>query len=131
MVKMVSVAPIWLVTDVVASCEELRDRFGFEIRPYFTPPGEPTVYGIVEQDGLQIHLSRAPDGVAHPGRPFKPEHCDAYVFVDDVDALHTALRAGNATVLQAPRRMPYPIKEMHVGLRDGFVLACGEAITPA
>ena len=121
-----SIAPIWLVTDVAASCEELRDLFGFDIRPYFTPPGEATAYSIVERDSLQIHLSRTPDGSAHPGRPFKPEHCDAYLFVAEVDALHAQLVSRGANVLQQPHVMPYPIKEMHVGLRDGFVLACGQ-----
>jgi len=125
---MLSVAPIWLVSDVVASCEELRELFGFDILPYFTPPDEGTVYGIVQRGAVQIHLSRADDGAAHPGRPFKPEHCDAYVFVDDVDALYEQLLDRGATVLQPPRVMPYPIKEMHVGLRDGFVLACGQPV---
>jgi hypothetical protein len=27
-----SVAPVWLVSDVVASCEERRDLFDFQIR---------------------------------------------------------------------------------------------------
>jgi hypothetical protein len=125
---MLSVAPIWLVSDVVASCEELRDLLGFQIAPYFAPPGEPTVYGIVEHGAVRIHLSRAPDGVAHPGRPFRPEHCDAYVFVTDVDVIHAQLLRRGTEVLQPPTVMPYPIKELHVGLRDGFVLACGEPL---
>jgi predicted enzyme related to lactoylglutathione lyase len=124
--QLLAVAPVWLVSDVVASCEELRDLFGFEIRPYFTPPGEPTVYGIVEREWVRIHLSRAPDGQPRPGRPFKPEHCDAYLFVSDIDVLHAQVVDRGGNVLQAPRVMSYPIKEMHVGLCDGFVVACGQ-----
>jgi uncharacterized protein YndB with AHSA1/START domain len=129
--ELLSVAPVWLVSDVVASCEELRELFGFEIRPYFAPESEGAIYGIVEHAWVRIHLSRAPDGVARPGRPYKREHCDAYLFVADVDELHDRLLGRGANVLQRPRAMPYPIKEMHVGLRDGFVLACGQPLAPA
>jgi predicted enzyme related to lactoylglutathione lyase len=128
-VRMLSISPVWLVSDVPASCEELRNLFGFDIRPYFTPPGEPTVYGIVERESSQIHVSRAPDGRPRAGRPFKPEHCDAYIFVADVDALYEQILSRGANVVQPPRVMPYPIKEMHVALRDGFVLAFGEPVS--
>ena len=124
---MLLVCPIWLVSDVKASCEELAALFDFEVRPYFQPRGEPVVYGIVAKDPVRIHCSRAPDGVARPGRPYKREHCDAYVFVDDVDAWHEQVVARGGTVIRAPAQQEYGIREMHVGLRDGFVLALGQA----
>ena len=124
--ELLMVAPVWLVSDVKASCEELAALFDFQVNPYFQPPGEPIVYGIVERDPIRIHCSRAPDGIARPGRPHKEQHSDAYVFVDDVDAWHEQVVARGGTVLMPPTRQVYAIREMHVGLRDGFVIALGQ-----
>ena len=117
-----AIAPQFLVADVRRAAEHYRDRLGFEIDGYFL---DPPVFAMVKRDGLRIQLGRV-DG-AHGGsnRRWKSIAYDAYIWVDDVDALHAELQGRGADVLGPPQVRDYGMKELEVRDGDGYLICFG------
>lgn len=82
-----SIAPYFLVDDVVATANYYRDKLGFSYERFW---GEPPCFCMVERSGVVIMLSQVErKGVARPNRLTDPEGeaWDAYVWIEDADAL--------------------------------------------
>jgi hypothetical protein len=56
-----TIAPHFVVPDVVRAAEYYRDKFGFEIRGFFA---NPPVFTIVRREEIEIHLGKSSDGTA-------------------------------------------------------------------
>src|SRR4051812_4459218 len=78
------IAPIFPVHDVDAALAHYS-RLGFTTRRY-----EGGGYGFANRDDAEIHLGVVPPGTEHRG--------DAYLFVDDAEALAAEWRAAGAEV---------------------------------
>ena len=120
--------PILGVPNPRASAEHYRDVLGFALDPrdgVFAPsPDEPGgVYAIVTRFGAAIHLQVRRG--ERPRRERAAHERDAYLYVDDVDALHGELSRRGARVLQAPGNAPYGLREIVVEDLDGHRLAFG------
>ena len=121
-----SISPSFAVPDVVVAAEYYRDKLGFEILGYFL---DPPVYGIVGRDSARIHLGRIETGgPSSPNVARREEGIDAYVWVDDVDALHAELQKRGVPIADPPTKRVYGCYEMIVEDNNGFRIAFGTNI---
>lgn len=127
--RLTAIAPYFLVTDVVQAAEYYRDKLGFAIRGYFFE--EPPVFAMVERDQLIVMLALTEGGRGGSNRRHKDIGLDAYLWVDDVDALHAELRASGADIVAPPITRVYGMKELDVRDRDGYVLCFGQDVPTA
>jgi catechol 2,3-dioxygenase-like lactoylglutathione lyase family enzyme len=123
---MTRAAPFFLVDDVFATAEFYRDVLGFSFNRFF---GDPPGFTIVQRDDVRILLrqvrpSRSP--VARPNRTVMDEAYDAYIWVSNVDALASELRARNADIIEGPIDRIYEMRELIVRDPNGYVLAFGQ-----
>jgi hypothetical protein len=114
------VNPHFVVGNVVATAEYYRDVFGFKILGvYFEPP----VFAMVGRDDVVIQFGRVDSGeTVAPNRKRREEALDAYVWVDDVDALYTELKAKGAKILEGPVLRFYKCYELVVEDLNGYCL---------
>lgn len=119
------ISPFFIVSDLSRTLRFYVDRLEFDVR--FSGPPEEPFFAIVGRGPVQIHLKMIDDAV-HPA----PNHTrhewapwDAFVYVDEVDALAQELGA---------RGVPFrePVADRDDGLRgfsvsdpDGYVLFFG------
>jgi len=121
--QLASISPSFAVPDVVVAAEYYRDKFGFQIRGYFL---DPPVYAIVRRDSVIIHFGRIETNVpSSPNTIRREEGIDAYVWVDDVDALHAELLKRGAHIVDPPTKRVYGCYEMVVEDNFGFRIAFG------
>jgi catechol 2,3-dioxygenase-like lactoylglutathione lyase family enzyme len=121
-----SVAPYFLVGDVLATAEFYRDVLGFTFDEFF---GEPPSFTIVKRDDVRIMFRQprpAKPAVARPNRSVMDETFDAYIYVSDVDKLATELRARKADIVEGPVNRIYRMRELLVRDCNGYVLAFGQ-----
>ena len=112
--------PQFIVPDVVAAAEFYRDVLGFKILGYFL---DPPVFAMVARDGVEIHFGKSDKGAAaSPNVTRRGIATDAYIWVDDLDALHAELKGRGAKILEAPVVRVYNCYEMVVEDNFGFRL---------
>ena len=109
-------APVFVVQDVLKSVAHYRDALGFRQEFIY---GEPTFYAGVERDGVVIHLQAARMTKRQAG------HGAANVFVTDVDALYTELKARGARTVNEPKDYDYGMRDFNVADLDGNELCFG------
>ena len=93
-----AIAPYLVVDDVVATANFYRDMLGFRYDRFW---GDPPAFCMVKRNGIVIMLSQIEGaGAMRPNRLADPEGgaWDAYVWVDDADALHAEFRARGVTI---------------------------------
>jgi hypothetical protein len=123
-----SIAPYFIVDDVVATANDYRDRLGFA---YDRLWGDPPAFCIVGRNGVWIMLSQfeqpglmRPNGVADPdGGAW-----DAYIWVDDADAVHAELTARGATIARGLCDQEYGCRDFDVLDRNGYRLCFGHLL---
>jgi catechol 2,3-dioxygenase-like lactoylglutathione lyase family enzyme len=125
--RLLSIAPQLQVPDVARSAAHYRDALGFTVEALM---GQPPGYAILARDGVEIHVARRPDGKAEPPSGARPGGLDAYVFVDDLEALVGELAWRGAEIVEGPLVQPYGMKEVVVRDPDGFRIAFGEQVRP-
>lgn len=113
------IAPSFVVRDVVATAEYYRDVLGFEILGYFN---EPPVFAMVGRGGVEIHFGKADAEPQRSNIELRRISCDAYIWVDDVEALFKEYTASGADIIAAPTLRVYDCLEMEVRDCNGFKL---------
>lgn len=108
-------ATVLQVRDVRAALGWFRDVLGFEVEPW----ADGTVYGYATRGDVSFHVACGPD----------PELWSAYVYVDDVEALHAEFLERGAEILQPPTEKGYGMRELIVRGPDGHVLAFGQPLS--
>jgi uncharacterized glyoxalase superfamily protein PhnB len=126
MPRVTGIAPFFLVTDVVRAAEHYRDKFGFAIRGYFFE--DPPVFAMVGRDDQIVMLSLMTAGRGGSNRDHKDDALDAYIWVDDVDALYAELQQRGADLVGPPQLRIYGMKELEVRDLDGYVICFGEDV---
>ena len=127
MPRITGVAAFFLVADVVRAAEYYRDRLGFRIVGYFFE--EPPVFAMVGRDDQIIMLSLMRDGRrGGSNRGYKGEALDAYLWTNDIEALHAEFRQSGADILSPPQLRIYGMKELEVRDLDGYVICFGEDV---
>jgi len=96
--KCKAVCPQFIVPDVVASAEHYRDVLGFKILGYFL---DPPVFAMVARDDVEIHFGKSDNGAApSPNVARRGIATDAYIWVNDLGALHAELKGRSAKILE-------------------------------
>ena len=120
-----SVAPYFLVDDVVASANYYRDKLGFQYDRFW---GEPPCFCMVGRGGITIMLSQfAKPGLMRPNRLVDPhgEAWDAYVWVDDADALCAEFKAKGVKIAREVCEQPYGNRDFDIEDCNGYRLCFG------
>jgi uncharacterized glyoxalase superfamily protein PhnB len=109
-----AIAPYFFVGDVVATANFYRDTLGFKFDRFW---GEPPAFCMVRRGGVTIMLSQIDDPSYVRPNNLRDGAWDAYVWVEDADALHAEFVAKGATIAR-------PLCDQMYGCRDFDVLDC-------
>lgn len=121
-------APVFLVSDLVASVAWYRDVLGFSDPPLW---GEPPCFAMPQRDGLIVMLQLAAAAAVQPNsrRRDDAEAWDAFFWCADSEPLWQAFRAAGVDVVYPPVDRPcYGMREFAVRDPDGYVLCFGHHI---
>jgi hypothetical protein len=119
------VAPVFVVDDVVATANEYRDRLGFTYERFW---GDPPSFCMVKRGGVVIMLSQIDGkGAIRPNRLADPagELWDAYVWVEDADAVLEEFRRRGVKIARDICDQPYGCRDFDVEDRNGYRLCFG------
>jgi len=83
------IAPVFFTMDIPATLAYYTGKLGFACLGTWQ---DPPVYAIVARDQQVIHFRCAQPPTANPGK-YRDELLDAYLFVEDADALYTEYAA--------------------------------------
>jgi hypothetical protein len=128
MVQIASVAPVLLVADVFETAEYYRDVLGFTFDQIW---GEPPSFVIVERGGARLMFRQPGQGAPQPANASVTPHfpSDAFLWVDDVEALAEELRGREADIVSGPTyRQIWNGKELEVRDCNGRVLTFGQTM---
>ncbi len=118
--KLIAICPQFVVPDVVLAAEYYRDTFGFRIHAYW---GDPPIFTIVSRDGVEIQFGKADaERSVAPNLVRRGCGLDAYIWVDDVVALHEELKQRGAKIIEGPVQQTYGCLELVVDDLNGFRL---------
>jgi len=119
-----SIAPYFIVDDVVAAANFYRDRLSFRYERFF---GDPPAFCMVRRQGVVIMLSQLerkgmvrPNHVAEGGDAW-----DAYVWVDDADALLAEFTARGVKIARGICDQPYGCRDFDVEDDNGYRICFG------
>jgi uncharacterized glyoxalase superfamily protein PhnB len=115
------IAPQFFATDIPRTLAWYKDKLGFECRGTWQ---DPPVYAIVARDGFAIHFRCAEPPTANPDK-YPDELLDAYLNVDDVDALYAEYAANGVEFTRELANTPWHTREFVVQDCDGRLLAFG------
>lgn len=115
------IAPQFFTMDIPRTLAYYKDKLGFACRGTWQ---DPPVYAIVARDEHAIHFRCAAAPTANPDK-YAEELLDAYLFVEDVDALYAEFTARNVEFTREPADMPWGSREFVVKDCDGRLLAFG------
>jgi catechol 2,3-dioxygenase-like lactoylglutathione lyase family enzyme len=115
------IAPQFFTTDVPSTLAYYQDKLGFECVGTWE---EPPVYAIVARDQHAIHFRCAEPPAANPGK-YTDELLDAYLFIEDADALYAEYEARGVQFTRGVADMPWRSREFVVKDCDGRLLAFG------
>lgn len=108
--------PVLQVRDIAASVA-FYDRLGFKASIW----GDTPDFAILSRDEVTIALDRARDGQVTPNQWWA-----AYVYTDDVTALHDAFRAQSIEVTDIAHPTEYGCDDFDVIDPDGHRIAFGQ-----
>lgn len=118
-----SIAPQFVVPDVVRTAEWYRDNLGFEILGYFL---DPPVYSIVGRELVEIHFGRGDSDATVNNESIRCGSMEAYVFVNDVRGLYEEFVSRGVDVPYPPVTRIYERTEIEITDLDGHKLVFGE-----
>jgi predicted enzyme related to lactoylglutathione lyase len=114
-----SIAPYFFVDDVVATANFYRDKLGFHYERFW---GDPPGFCMVKRGGIVIMLSQS-KGQMHPNGD---EAWDAYVWVDDVNALYDEYTSKGVTIARNICDQEYGCRDFDILDCNGYRLCFGE-----
>ena len=119
------IAPQFFTTDIPRTLAWYKHKLGFECRGTWPETRQdPPVYAIVARDQQAIHFRCAEPPTANPGK-YADELLDAYVRVEDVDALYAEYAARGVEFTRELANTPWNAREFVVKDCDGRLLAFG------
>ena len=122
--RITSIAPQFLVDDLVRSIAYYRDRLGFTLD--FVYEG---FYASVSRDGFAIHLKCAPRDVPDRLHQKQAEHLDGFISVSGVRELFEELHTRGAAITKPLEQQPWATIDFHVEDPDGHVLCFSEPVS--
>ena len=124
-----SIAPYFIVDDVVATADYYRDKLGFRYDRFW---GEPPCFCMVHRNSVVVMLSQfARTGVMRPNGQALPEAddaWDAYIWVEDADSLFAELTATGANIARGLCDQEYGCRDFDVLDNNGYRLCFGQPL---
>jgi len=120
-----NVAPFFVVDDVVATANYYRDKLGFRYERFW---GEPPCFCMVWRNGITIMLSQfEQSGLMRPNHTVDPEKSawDAYIWIDDADALNAEFKASGVKIARDICDQPYGCRDFDIEDCNGYRLCFG------
>ena len=115
------ITPLFFSLDIPATLAYYESKLGFKcVGTWQDPP----VYAIVARDQQVIHFRCAAPPTANPEK-YSEELLDAYVFVEDADALYVEYVARGVEFARGIGNMPWNSREFVVKDCDGRLLVFG------
>ena len=115
------IVPLFFTTDIPGTLAYYKDKLGFEcVGTWHDPP----VYAMVARDHHAIHFRCAEPPRANPEK-YEEELLDAYVYVEDADALYAEYGAKGVEFARGLGDMPWGSREFVVKDCGGRLLAFG------
>jgi uncharacterized glyoxalase superfamily protein PhnB len=123
--RLTGISPVLLVASIERAVAYYRDRLGFECRAI----GDPPDFATADRDDATILLSLTtePDRIV-PNWRIVDRLWDAYIRVDDVDAVYAEVQARGAAIDYPIGDTPYGFREFGVQDPDGHDIAIGERL---
>ena len=121
-----SIAPYFIVDDVVTTANYYRDKLGFRYERFW---GEPPCFCMVQRNGVVIMLSQfEKTGFMRPIHTADPERgaWDAYIWVDNADALHAEFKSKGVKIVRGICDQPYGCRDFEVDDCNGYRLCFGQ-----
>lgn len=115
------IAPQFFTTDIPRTLAYYKDKLGFECHGTWE---DPPVYAIAARDHRPIHFRCAEPPTANPDK-YAEELLDAYLFVEDVDALYAEYAANGVEFTRELANTQWQSREFVVKDCDGRLLAFG------
>ena len=115
------IAPQFFTTDLLATLAYYRDMLGFTCLSLWH---DPPVYAIVARDGHRIHF-RFVDSLTIVPDKYTDELLDAYLFIENAEALHAEYSARGVEFARELGETPWHSWEFVVKDCDGRLLAFG------
>lgn len=115
------IAPQFFTTNIPATLAYYKDKLGFKCLGTWQ---DPPVYAIVARDGQPIHFRCAEPPTANLNK-YRDELLDAYLFIEDADALHAEYASRRVEFTREIANMPWHSREFVVKDCDGRLLAFG------
>ena len=115
------IAPQFFTAEMAATLAYYKDRLGFDcVSTWDDPP----VYAIVQRDGHRIHFRLADPPTPNPDK-YADELLDAYLFIENADALYAEYVARGVEFTRALGDTAWRSREFVVKDCDGRLLAFG------
>ena len=126
--KIWSIAPYFIVDDVVSTANFYRDKLGFNYDRFW---GEPPCFAMVRRSGIVIMLAQfETTGVMRPNSAVDLEGgaWDAYVWVEQADTLYAEFKSKGVTIrprnlrpgIRLPRFRHRRLQRLQAVFRTGY-----------
>ena len=115
------IAPQFFTTNIPATLAYYNDKLGFKCLSTWQ---DPPVYAIVARDEQSIHFRCAEPPKTNPDK-YSDELLDAYLFVENADALYAEYAARGVEFTRGLGNTPWNSREFVVKDCDGRLLAFG------
>jgi predicted enzyme related to lactoylglutathione lyase len=123
-----SIAPYFIVDDVVTTANYYRDKLGFQYKRLW---GEPECFCMVTRNGIWIMLAQLEkSGVMRPNHIVDPEEgaWDAYIWIENADALNTEFKSKGVKITRDICDQPYGCRDFDVEDCNGYRLCFGQTL---
>jgi hypothetical protein len=121
-----SIAPYFFVDDIVSSANYYRDKLGFGYSRFWN---EPPSFCMVSRNGVVIMLAQlTPPEAIRPNRLVDPEGeaWDAYIWIDDADALSAEFKSKGVKITRGVCNQPYGCRDFDIEDCNGYRLCFGQ-----
>jgi uncharacterized glyoxalase superfamily protein PhnB len=115
------IVPLFFTLDIPRTLAWYEEKLGFGCQGTWQ---DPPVYAIVARDGCAIHFRCAAPPAPNPDK-YEDELLDAYLSIDDADALYAEYAARGVEFTRELANMPWDCREFVVKDCDGRLLAFG------
>ena len=115
------IAPQFFSLNLPATLAFYQHKLGFQCQGTWL---DPPVYAIVARDHHAIHFRCAEPPTANPDK-YSDELLDAYIFIEDADALYAEYAAQGVEFTRGLGNMPWHSREFVIKDCDGRLLAFG------
>jgi catechol 2,3-dioxygenase-like lactoylglutathione lyase family enzyme len=127
MAVLTGISPVLLVADLQRSVDYFTERLGFECHLFGDPPN----FATAARDAavILIALSDQPERLV-PHWQIVDMMWDAYIRVDDVDAIYAEVQERGAGIDYTIYDAPHGFREFGVQDPDGHDIAFGQPLVP-